>query len=124
MATLIDHVVPWVRNFAEYVGMFCLTPSDLKGKILGCGDGPASFNSEATQQGYSVTSFDPIYQFSREQIERRIDEVYQLIIDEMKLNYHTFCWDTLKSPEQVGKTRMEAMREFLDDYDAGKAAGR
>jgi len=40
-------IKPWGRSFEEYVRMFSLTPPDLKRKILGCGDGPASFNAEA-----------------------------------------------------------------------------
>jgi hypothetical protein len=42
----------------------------------------------------------------------------------MQLNHHTFVWDTLKSPEHVGETRMAAMRAFLADFDAGKAERR
>jgi hypothetical protein len=77
-----------------------------------------------TARGGSVVSCDPIYQFTRDQIEARIEEVYPLILREMQLNHHTFVWDTLKSPEHVGETRMAAMRAFLADYDAGKAEGR
>ena len=31
--------------------MFSLTGADMAGRILGCGDGPASFNAEATRRG-------------------------------------------------------------------------
>ena len=39
-----ESVVPWGRTFEEYVDMFNLTEVDLDKSILGCGDGPASFN--------------------------------------------------------------------------------
>ncbi len=45
--------------------MFLLGDNDKYKKIAGFGDGPASFNYEATGRGYFVTSFDPIYQFSK-----------------------------------------------------------
>lgn len=104
--------------------MFELSDSDLTQTILDCGGGPASFNAEVTQQGGKVISCDPIYQFTRQQIAARIDEIYPLLMREMTLNHHTFRWDVLKSPQYVGEIRMAAMREFLADFDAGKAAGR
>lgn len=124
MTTLIHDTVPWGRNLDEYIAMFGLTDGDLTKRILDCGGGPASFNAEMTAQGRKVVSCDPIYQFTREQIEARIAEVYPVILREMELNHHTFVWDTLKSPEHVGETRMAAMRTFLADFDAGKAEGR
>lgn len=124
MTTLIHDTVPWGRNLDEYIAMFGLTDNDLKGQILDCGGGPASFNAEMTARGAKVVSCDPIYQFTREQIEARIAAVYPLLLREMHLNHHTFVWDTLKSPEHVGETRMAAMRAFLADFDAGKAEGR
>ena len=69
MAFHLDSVVPWGRNLEEYRLMFRLSDEDMKKKIAGFGDGPASFNIEATKQGYSVTSFDPIYCFSKSDIQ-------------------------------------------------------
>ena len=37
---------PWGRNLAEYSAMFKLSSTELEASILGCGDGPASFNAE------------------------------------------------------------------------------
>jgi hypothetical protein len=124
MATLLHDTVPWGRTLDEYLAMFSLADSDLRGRILDCGGGPASFNAEATKRGLSVVSCDPIYAFSRDQIAARIDEIYPTLLREMHLNHHTFVWDTLKSPEHVGEVRMAAMRAFLADYEAGKAEGR
>lgn len=50
-------------------------------KIAGFGDGPASFNCEANRLGYPVTSFDPIYQFSKAALEQRIEESLILAFD-------------------------------------------
>ncbi|MBN1646414.1 MAG: hypothetical protein JW874_00155 [Spirochaetales bacterium] len=51
MALTYDEVVPWGRNYREYCDMFDLSPEDLDKKIIGCGDGPASFNYEMKQNG-------------------------------------------------------------------------
>jgi len=53
-------------------------------RILGIGDGPASFNAEATRLGVKVTSIDPIYQFSATEIMKRFYEVVDNIIDQIK----------------------------------------
>ena len=68
----LTHVVPWGRSFSEYQSMFSLSVDDLGSRILGCGDGPASFNAELTKAGGDIVSIDPIYQLSRQQIHSRI----------------------------------------------------
>ena len=45
--------------------MFALSERDLGLRILGCVDGPASFNAVLTRRGGSVVSVDPIYQFHK-----------------------------------------------------------
>ncbi len=69
MAFKLNSVVPWGRNSEEYRLMFRLTEDDLKKKIADFGGGPACFNRELTEQGGSVISFDPIYQFTKDDIE-------------------------------------------------------
>jgi hypothetical protein len=54
----LDQVVPWGRSFEEYRRMFALTDRDLAGRVLGCADGPASFNAEATTRGSRVVFSD------------------------------------------------------------------
>ncbi|MCI5142695.1 MAG: SAM-dependent methyltransferase, partial [Candidatus Electrothrix sp. ATG1] len=43
MTFQLKEIVPWGRSFQEYVAMFALSEDDLGKRILGCGDGPASF---------------------------------------------------------------------------------
>lgn len=45
MGFALDKVVPWGRSYEEYISMFDLSEADLQLRILGCGDGPAGFNS-------------------------------------------------------------------------------
>ena len=120
----LESVVPWGRSFAEYEAMFNLTREDLQKNILGCADGPASFNAEMTERGAQVISADPIYQFSRAEIDQRVAEVYPKILAETKANADDFIWQKIKSPEELGKVRMAAMARFLDDYENGITEGR
>ena len=120
----LENIVPWGRNFAEYRDMFVLSEEDLQKQIVGCGDGPASFNAEVTQKGGCVVSVDPIYAFSAEQIAGRIDEVAEVVMAQVHQNAHRFVWKNISDPDTLYTIRMEAMRCFLEDYEAGKSAGR
>jgi hypothetical protein len=120
----IGNVYPWGRSLDEYQRMFALSADDLAAKIIGCGDGPASFNCELTRRGGRVISCDPLYQFSVEQIHSRIEQTRDLLIDNARRNAHLFVWDRIGSPEELLRLRMRAMGEFLADYPAGQAAGR
>ena len=104
--------------------MFSLADHDLTRRILGCGDGPASFNKTMRERGNSVVSIDPIYQFSATQIRQRIHETYQQVMEQTCQNADKFLWTTIPSVDELGRIRMSAMSEFLDDYEAGIAEGR
>jgi SAM-dependent methyltransferase len=120
----LDRVVPWGRSFDEYERMFALSERDLGLTILGCGDGPASFNAEASRRGSRVVSCDPIYEWSAADIRGRIAETYPQIIEQTRRNADEFVWTSIPSVEELGRRRMAVMEAFLDDYDAGKAGGR
>jgi hypothetical protein len=120
----LDQVLPWGRSFDEYQRMFALTPDELGLSIVGCGDGPASFNAEATRRGATVVSCDPIYRFDVEQLRAQIASTYDQILDQTRRNSDEFVWTTIRSVDELGQVRMAAMIEFLDDYPGGRAAGR
>ncbi len=120
----LDDVIPWGRSFEEYARMFALTEEDLAGSILGCGDGPASFNAEATARGHHLVSCDPIYAFSGSEIERRVAACYETVISQVERDRDGFVWSYFKGPDHLGTWRLAAMHRFLVDYDAGKEQGR
>lgn len=124
MAFCLNSVVPWGRNMNEYRLMFQLSDSDMAKKIAGFGDGPASFNYEATQKGYSVTSFDPIYRFSKNDLQKRIEEVRISVMEQMKENADNYVWTHIKSLDELENVRMSAMQLFLSDYERGKEEQR
>jgi hypothetical protein len=124
MAFHLTDVVPWGRTLEEYEAMFFLTEQDLRGTILGCGDGPASFNAEATVLGSHVVSADPIYQFSAAALQSRIDETAAVIGEQLQQNLNEFAWDRFPTPEALIGARMAAMQTFLTDYPGGLEEGR
>jgi hypothetical protein len=121
---IFDQIVPWGRSFEEYRRMFALSDADLQLKILGCADGPASFNAEASRLGHSVISIDPLYRFDAGTIRDRIAVTYDKMLEQARRNCQQFVWDTIQSVEELGLIRMRAMQAFLDDYDLGKRQGR
>lgn len=120
----LSSVVPWGRSFDEYQRMFALTSADLRLRILGCGDGPASFNAEAASQGFQVTSCDPVYQFDADQLRHRIEQTRDEVLAQTRRNAGEFVWTSITSVEALGAVRLAAMSRFLDDFTAGKAQGR
>ncbi|PSB32144.1 SAM-dependent methyltransferase [Chlorogloea sp. CCALA 695] len=124
MGFKLDKIILWGRSLKEYIGMFNLTPDEFNLSILDCGGGPASFNAQMTSQGHKVISCDPIYQFSADEISGRIQETYQTVIDGLKANLANYVWQNIESPEQLGKIRMEAMNQFLNDFPLGLQEGR
>ena len=117
-------IVPWGRSFEEYVKMFSLTVADLNLKILDCGGGPSSFNSEMARRGDNVISIDPIYSISAGDLRKRIDETYEDVINQTRLSKDKFIWENIRSVEELGSIRMSAMKQFLNDYEQGKIEGR
>jgi hypothetical protein len=109
----LDHVVPWGRSFDEYQRMFALTDDDLQLRIVGCGDGPASVNAEATRLGSTVVSCDPIYRYGVEELRQRIASTYEQILEQTRRNESEFVWSTIHSVDELGRVRMAAMNEFL-----------
>ena len=104
--------------------MFSLSEGDLQKKILGCGDGPSSFNAHLTRQGGTVISIDPLYQFSEDEIRDRILDTYPVVLEQTRIHFHQFNWTELKSVENLGDVRMAAMNEFLSDFPSGYREGR
>jgi hypothetical protein len=120
MPMVLDQVVPFGRSMDEYIKMFSLTDADLNRKIIGVGDGPASFNAEMTRQGKSVVSIDPLYQFSSAEIWQRFNAVVDNIINQIKASPNDWVWTYHQSADDLRKNRVKTIQEFLADYDVGK----
>lgn len=109
---------------AEYRAMFDLSESDLHRRILGCGDGPASFNAEMSAQGRTVISVDPLYGVPQHSIERQVKETFDVVMKQVRENQQDFVWTHVPSIPELGRRRMGAMRMFLSDFPQGKVEGR
>lgn len=120
----LQRTVPWGRDFNEYSQMFSLPSLQAGDTVIGCGDGPASFNAEANAKGVFATSVDPLYSFSKVELEQRIDEARDEVMPQVRAKVDDYIWRSIESPDELERRRMFAMREFLKDYEAGSQAGR
>jgi hypothetical protein len=111
MAFRYEDVLPWGRSYDEYRRMFALRPDDLAKWVLGCADGPASFNSELTRRGGRVISVDPVYKFSAEALARGIDETRHEVISQTRNEQHRFVWDTTSFSEEGIRCSKFALQE-------------
>ena len=124
MVFKLENVVPWGRSLANYRQMFDLSEEDLKLAIIDCAGGPASFNAEMMNQGKKVISCDPIYRFSKTEIQGRIEATCPQIVQGLEENRDRFVWQEVATPEELKDSRLAAMNLFLADYEAGLEQGR
>ena len=124
MVMVSQTVIPWGRSFEDYTAMFQLSDHDLAQKIIGCGDGSASFNKRMKEQGYRVISCDPAYNLSKTQIANRIAHIKPEALRRIHQNRDRYHWTNIPDPQALLTLRTETMNEFLADYESGTAEGR
>jgi hypothetical protein len=108
----------------EYELMFNLTASDWQRPILGCADGPASFNAEMNALGRRVISCDPIYALELGQIKDDFAGSAQKIMTDVRAHPQNYVWHFHRSPESLLQCRKRVMELFAGDFPAGLAQGR
>jgi hypothetical protein len=124
MTMQLDSVVPFGRSLDEYRKMFLLTDEDLQLRILGAGDGPASFNAELSSLGGKVVSVDPLYQFDANEIHRRFEEVLPGIINQVRATPEDWVWSYHGSPDGLQSNRIRVAKRFVDDFARNKGSPR
>ncbi len=124
MAYVLSSIIPMGRAFAEYRDMFALGAADYGKRILGCGDGPASFNAEMTEAGRSVVSVDPLYECAGDAIAGRIDATFEESFVQVERNAEKFTWNRYPGLAAWKRERRNAMDAFLRDYERGRVDGR
>jgi hypothetical protein len=124
MSVKLEQVVPFGRSLKEYKWMFNLSAADYQRQILDCSGGPASFNAEMTEQGYSVISIDPIYEFSGAQIKQQFLATVDDVITQIDATPQNWIWSFHYNSQDLRRNRTEALQRFLHDYEAGRATGR
>jgi hypothetical protein len=124
MALQLESIIPFGRSQAEYELMFGLSAADLQKSIIGVGDGTASFNAEMFDQGNSIISVDPLYQFSADEILQQFDAVIDGIFEQIEQTPNDWVWNHHLSPSHLRSARTQTVQIFTSDYPIGKNQGR
>ncbi len=124
MVMQLENVVPFGRSLDEYRAMFELSEGDLEKRIVGLGDGPASFNAEMNARGKRMLSIDPLYVFGASDIERQFDIVIGNIIAQVNATPNDWVWSYHRSPDHLREARVDVFKRFIADYESGRNDGR
>ena len=120
MPFTIDHVVPWGGHWTNTGG--CSTWGSRT-----CAD---AFSAAATarpvsrrngSQGHSVISVDPLYAFPPAAIERRVEETYDIIMEQVSRNRDDFVWTYVPSIPALGERRMGRCAGFWPIFPGASA---
>lgn len=119
----LSQVIPWGRSFEEYRLMFSLSDAE-SARILGVADGPASFNGEATAEGWDIVSADPIYRFAPEEIEKRFHDSADDVEKQVRAHPDLWEWSFHKGPSELRGYRERVLGQFLNDFAERRTTGR
>ena len=116
----LDRVVLLGRTFEEYCRFFASSPHELRHrKIVDVASGVSSFGAEGRALGLDITSVDPIYDRTPDQIAPTaladLDHVHRGVA-----NLPTYRWDFYRDPDHMGRFREKALAAFLHEYSTGR----
>jgi hypothetical protein len=118
----LDRVVLLGRTFEEYRRYFLLEPEKLAGKrLLDVAGGVSSFCAEANVQGIAITSVDPIYELSPEEIAARTGPDLEKVLRDID-GLSTYRWSFYKNTDYLRQLRERAATLFLSDYPANRGS--
>ena len=124
----LDQVCPGAVPSTNTAGCSRSPTATSSARILGCADGPASFNTEATRRGTDVVSSDPLYRYDVSQIRERIAATRDQALEQTRQNAAEFVWDTIASVEQPGRgangSHAGVSRRLRDRQTAGAVRRR
>ena len=120
-----QRVLFYGRTLEEYIKMFNLDLSKLKGKkILDCPAGPASFIAEATALGLDVVGCDPLYTDDLATMNLSGTQDVEITATMFGSDSDLFSRKFYNSEEALKKFGSSALAKFLEDYSQGKQENR
>lgn len=107
------------RSLAEYLGMFALTDSELRGRILDCPGGAAGFTAEAAALGCDATACDPIYAGAApDDLAAHAHAETARANAYLRAHPDQYVWTFFAGPEHHRATRNAAALRFAESFRA------
>jgi SAM-dependent methyltransferase len=126
-ATDIGEYLVSARSFEEYRAMFALTDADLRGRVLDCPGGGASFTATARARGTDAVAVDPVYRTPRRQLVARLDAELARGSAFAAANADRYVWDFFGDHAGHAQLRRASAavfgRDLLGSAGAHVAAG-
>ena len=112
-----DYLVS-ARSFAEYRAMFGLVDGDLRGSVLDCPGGGASFAATACARGVDARAVDPVYALPAAELAGRLDRELERGAAWARANADRYEWGFYGTPTDHARLRAESARLFVADHAA------
>ncbi|MEU1544791.1 hypothetical protein [Nocardia sp. NPDC005745] len=106
------------RSLSEYRAMFALTGDDLRGEILDCPGGAASFAAEAAALGARVVAVDPVYRLPAAELTALAAEELEHSTSHTTAAADRYVWDFYGDPDGHRLVREAAAARFAEDLRA------
>jgi hypothetical protein len=114
-ATDIGDFLVSARSFDEYRAMFALTDADLRGRVLDCPGGGASFTAAARARGTEAFAVDPVYASPPRELVVRLDPELARGSAWATANAERYVWDHYGDPAAHARLRAESAAVFARD---------
>ena len=114
-ATDIGAYLISARSFDEYRAMFALTDADLRGRVLDCPGGGASFTATARARGTAAYAVDPVYATPPQQLVTRLDTELTRGSAWATANAERYVWDHYGDPAAHARLRADSAAVFARD---------
>ena len=114
-ATDIGAYLISARSFDEYRAMFALTDADLRGRVLDCPGGGASFTATARARGTAAYAVDPVYATPPQQLVARLDAELIRGSAWATANAERYVWDHFGDPAGHARLRADSAATFARD---------
>lgn len=117
-------LVLWGHHVDEYREMFDLSWADFDKRILEYGCGPSAVNTEISESTDHVVSCDPLFNLDKSTLSTKVSLVFDAMTTEVKTHQDKFDFSRYGSLDNLIARRREGIREFLADYERGRAENR
>ncbi|MGK8490090.1 methyltransferase domain-containing protein [Nocardia asiatica] len=106
------------RSLREYRAMFALTDDDLRGDILDCPGGAASFAAETAELGARVIAADPVYRMPAAELTALASAELDRNAAHTTAAADRYVWGFYGDPDGHRRLRRTAARRFAEDLRA------
>jgi Methyltransferase domain len=113
-----DDIGPYLvsaRSAAEYRAMFALTDDDLRGRVLDCPGGGASFTAAARAGGTAAFAVDPVYATPPRELVARLEGELARGSAWATAHAERYVWDFHGDPAGHARLRAESAAVFARD---------